>query len=124
MACSGGGGVKGIGQAGAFLVLEEARYKPQNVAGHLGGGDDGDLLAPKSIAVERKRPFESGTVSATRNSCTSATLARARRGRPGSCSTPARRDKRRPGKHASLTTEPKSRSLPLPGVSRVGRKFE
>ena len=40
-----GGGVKGIGLAGAYAALEEHGYKPQNVAGTSAGAITAALIA-------------------------------------------------------------------------------
>src|SRR5947208_9893201 len=49
-----GGGVKGIGLAGAFSVLEEHGYKPQNVAGTSAGAITAALIAAGYSASEVK----------------------------------------------------------------------
>jgi NTE family protein len=49
-----GGGVKGIGLAGAFSVLEEHAYKPQNVAGTSAGAITAALIAAGYSASEVK----------------------------------------------------------------------
>src|SRR6266511_4337469 len=47
-----GGGVKGIALAGAFSVLEERGYNPQNVAGTSAGAVVGSLVAAGYQAKE------------------------------------------------------------------------
>ena len=47
-----GGGVKGIGLAGAIATLEERGYKPQNVAGTSAGSISAALLAAGYSAAE------------------------------------------------------------------------
>src|SRR5918994_2064391 len=47
-----GGGVKGIGLAGAIATLEERGYKPQNVAGTSAGSISAALLAAGYSAPE------------------------------------------------------------------------
>ena len=49
-----GGGVKGIGLAGAFSVLEERGYRPQNVAGTSAGAITAALIAAGYTAAELK----------------------------------------------------------------------
>jgi len=49
-----GGGVKGIGLAGAIETLEEHRYVPQNVAGTSAGAISAGLLAAGYSAAELK----------------------------------------------------------------------
>jgi NTE family protein len=49
-----GGGVKGIGLAGAFSVLEERGFKPQNVAGTSAGAITAALIAAGYTAAELK----------------------------------------------------------------------
>jgi NTE family protein len=49
-----GGGVKGIGLAGAFSVLEEHGYKPQNLAGTSAGAITAALIAAGYSAAEVK----------------------------------------------------------------------
>ena len=49
-----GGGVKGIGLAGAVETLEEHGYKPQNVAGTSAGAISASLLAAGYSAEELK----------------------------------------------------------------------
>ena len=49
-----GGGVKGIGLAGAFSALEEHGYKPQNVAGTSAGAITAALIAAGYSAAEVK----------------------------------------------------------------------
>ena len=49
-----GGGVKGIGLAGAFSVLEERDFRPQNVAGTSAGAITAALIAAGYNAVELK----------------------------------------------------------------------
>ena len=49
-----GGGVKGIGLAGAFSVLEERGYKAQNVAGTSAGAITAALIAAGYTAAEVK----------------------------------------------------------------------
>ncbi len=49
-----GGGVKGIGLAGAFSVLEERGYKPQNVAGTSAGAITAALIAAGYTSAELK----------------------------------------------------------------------
>ncbi len=47
-----GGGVKGIGLAGALATLEERGYLPQNVAGTSAGAINASLLAAGYTAAE------------------------------------------------------------------------
>ena len=47
-----GGGVKGIGLAGALQTLEERGYRPQNVAGTSAGSISAALLAAGYSAAE------------------------------------------------------------------------
>ena len=47
-----GGGVKGIGLVGAFAVLEERGYQPQNVAGTSAGAITAALIAAGYSAAE------------------------------------------------------------------------
>jgi len=47
-----GGGVKGIGLAGALATLEERDYRPQNVAGTSAGAISAALLAAGYTAAE------------------------------------------------------------------------
>ena len=47
-----GGGVKGIGLAGALATLEERGYRPQNVAGTSAGAINASLLAAGYSAEE------------------------------------------------------------------------
>jgi NTE family protein len=49
-----GGGVKGIGLAGAYAVLEERGYKPQNVAGTSAGAITAALIAAGYSSAEIK----------------------------------------------------------------------
>src|SRR5712691_9720118 len=49
-----GGGVKGIGLAGAFSVLDERGYKPQNVAGTSAGAITAALIAAGYTSTELK----------------------------------------------------------------------
>jgi NTE family protein len=49
-----GGGVKGIGLAGAFSVLEEHGFRPQNVAGTSAGAITAALIAAGYSAAELK----------------------------------------------------------------------
>jgi NTE family protein len=49
-----GGGVKGIGLAGAFSVLEEQGYKPQNLAGTSAGAITAALIAAGYSSMELK----------------------------------------------------------------------
>jgi NTE family protein len=49
-----GGGVKGIGLAGAYAVLEEEGYEPQNVAGTSAGAITAALIAAGYTAAELK----------------------------------------------------------------------
>ncbi len=49
-----GGGVKGIGLAGAYSVLEEQGYQPQNVAGTSAGAITAALIAAGYAAAELK----------------------------------------------------------------------
>ena len=49
-----GGGVKGIGLAGAFSVLEEHDFRPQNVAGTSAGAITAALIAAGYTATELK----------------------------------------------------------------------
>ena len=49
-----GGGVKGIGLAGALATLEERGYQPQNVAGTSAGAISAALLAAGYTAAELK----------------------------------------------------------------------
>jgi hypothetical protein len=49
-----GGGVKGIGLAGAYSVLEEHGYEPQNVAGTSAGAITAALIAARYSAAELK----------------------------------------------------------------------
>jgi NTE family protein len=49
-----GGGVKGIGLAGAFSVLEEHDFRPQNVAGTSAGAITAALIAAGYSAAELK----------------------------------------------------------------------
>jgi NTE family protein len=49
-----GGGVKGIGLAGAFSLLEERGYKPQNLAGTSAGAITAALIAAGYSASELK----------------------------------------------------------------------
>jgi NTE family protein len=49
-----GGGVKGIGLAGALATLEERGYRPQNVAGTSAGAISAALLAAGYTATELK----------------------------------------------------------------------
>src|SRR4051794_2955019 len=50
-----GGGVKGIGLAGAYSVLEERRYRPNNVAGTSAGAITAALIAAGYSADELKK---------------------------------------------------------------------
>src|SRR3954469_6955091 len=50
-----GGGVKGVGLAGAFSVLEERGYKVQNVAGTSAGAITAALIAAGYTAEELKK---------------------------------------------------------------------
>ena len=47
-----GGGVKGIGLAGALATLEERQYAPQNIAGTSAGAITAALLAAGYSAAE------------------------------------------------------------------------
>ena len=47
-----GGGVKGIGLAGALATLEEREYRPQNIAGTSAGAITAALLAAGYSAAE------------------------------------------------------------------------
>ena len=47
-----GGGVKGIGLAGAYEALEQAGYQPQNVAGTSAGAITAALIAARYSAAE------------------------------------------------------------------------
>src|SRR5919204_1798091 len=47
-----GGGVKGIGLAGAYAALEQAGYEPQNVAGTSAGAITAALIAARYSASE------------------------------------------------------------------------
>lgn len=47
-----GGGVKGVGLAGAYSVLEEQRWQPQNVAGTSAGAITAGLIAAGYSAAE------------------------------------------------------------------------
>ena len=47
-----GGGVKGIGLAGALATLEEREYRPQNIAGTSAGAITAALLAAGYSAEE------------------------------------------------------------------------
>lgn len=49
-----GGGVKGIGLAGAYSVLEESGFEPQNVAGTSAGAITAALIAARYSADELK----------------------------------------------------------------------
>src|SRR5437588_335849 len=49
-----GGGVKGIGLAGAYSVLDERGYKPQNVAGTSAGAITAALIAAGYSSAELK----------------------------------------------------------------------
>ena len=49
-----GGGVKGIGLAGAYAVLDERGYKPQNVAGTSAGAITAALIAAGYSSAELK----------------------------------------------------------------------
>ena len=49
-----GGGVKGIGLAGAYAVLEEREFRPQNVAGTSAGAITAALIAAGYSAAELK----------------------------------------------------------------------
>ncbi|MGH2749292.1 MAG: patatin-like phospholipase family protein, partial [Actinomycetota bacterium] len=49
-----GGGVKGIGLAGAYSVLEERGFQPQNVAGTSAGAITAALVAARFSAQELK----------------------------------------------------------------------
>jgi NTE family protein len=49
-----GGGVKGIGLVGAFSLLEERGYKPQNLAGTSAGAITAALIAAGYCAAELK----------------------------------------------------------------------
>src|SRR5207244_12637678 len=49
-----GGGVKGIGLAGAYSVLDERGYKPQNVAGTSAGAITAALIAAGYSSDELK----------------------------------------------------------------------
>jgi NTE family protein len=49
-----GGGVKGIGLAGAYSVLEEHRFEPQNIAGTSAGAITAALIAARYGATELK----------------------------------------------------------------------
>ena len=49
-----GGGVKGIGLAGAYSMLEERGFKPQNVAGTSAGAITAALIAARYTASELK----------------------------------------------------------------------
>lgn len=49
-----GGGVKGIGLAGAYSLLEERGFKPQNVAGTSAGAITAALIAAGYTAAELK----------------------------------------------------------------------
>ena len=54
-----GGGVKGIGLAGAYSALEQAGYEPQNVAGTSAGAITAALIAAGYSADElREIVFE------------------------------------------------------------------
>jgi NTE family protein len=50
-----GGGIKGIGLAGAFSVLEEEGYQPQNLAGSSAGAITAALIAAGYRGEELKR---------------------------------------------------------------------
>ena len=50
-----GGGVKGVGLAGAFSVLEEHEFRPQNVAGTSAGAITAALIAAGYNSSELKR---------------------------------------------------------------------
>ena len=47
-----GGGVKGIGLAGAYSVLEEHDFEPQNIAGTSAGAITAALIAARYSAKE------------------------------------------------------------------------
>ena len=50
-----GGGVKGIGLAGAFSLLEERGYKPQNLAGTSVGAITAALIADREGKTQSRR---------------------------------------------------------------------
>ena len=50
-----GGGVKGIGLAGAYSVLEEHGYRPNNVAGTSAGAITAALIAAGYSSAELKK---------------------------------------------------------------------
>jgi NTE family protein len=50
-----GGGVKGVGLAGAFSVLEEHGFRPQNVAGTSAGAITAALIAAGYSPTRRRR---------------------------------------------------------------------
>jgi NTE family protein len=50
-----GGGVKGVGLAGAYSVLEERGYRPQNIAGTSAGAITAALIAAGYTASELKK---------------------------------------------------------------------
>ena len=53
-----GGGLKGIGLVGAYSVLEERGYRPQNVAGASAGAIVAALVAAGYTAAELRRTIE------------------------------------------------------------------
>ena len=70
-----GGGLKGIGLVGAYSVLEERGYRPQNVAGASAGAIVAALVAAGYTAVELRevlgafrpgrQPIDGAILSAT-----------------------------------------------------------
>src|SRR5215213_3449484 len=53
-----GGGLKGIGLVGAYSVLEERGYRPQNVAGASAGAIVAALVAAGYTAAELRQTIE------------------------------------------------------------------
>ena len=61
-----GGGVKGIGLAGALATLEERGYRPQNVAGTSAGSISAALLAAGYSAAELREIIMRSTTASSR----------------------------------------------------------
>ena len=61
-----GGGVKGIGLAGALATLEEREYGPQNIAGTSAGAITAALLAAGYSSASCARSSSRSTTASSR----------------------------------------------------------
>src|SRR5215208_2534246 len=62
-----GGGLKGIGIVGAYSVLEERGYRPQNVAGTSAGAIVAALLAAGYTAAELRHTMTERASNSTQD---------------------------------------------------------